>query len=286
MEEARHVRIPQASLARMRDWLVERYGDVAQADWLAEHGPRPLLDRRRLRRRHVGARAVRDALAPACRYLGIDVSEAVDVAADRFAERGFEARLPAGATSPTCRCRDGSVDLDLLAKACCTTPDSTRGALAALARLLKPGGRFLFYVYRQEGAGPRVHRRLYPREARRRWRRSRPGRRCEPLTQLGIALGELGAEIDIPRADRPARHPGRADRRPAPLLLARRQDVLPARPRFDEMNHINYDWYAPANAARQSPEEVRAWCAESGLEIEREVVEEAGITIIARKAAG
>ena len=55
---------------------------------------------------------------------------------------------------------------------------------------------------------------------------------------------------------------------------------------FDEMNHINYDWYAPANAARQTPEEVRAWCAESGLSIEREVIEEAGITVIARKGAG
>jgi hypothetical protein len=52
---------------------------------------------------------------------------------------------------------------------------------------------------------------------------------------------------------------------------------------FDEMNHINYDWYAPANAARQSPEEVREWCTEGGLKIEREVVEDAGITIIATK---
>ncbi len=59
------------------------------------------------------------------------------------------------------------------------------------------------------------------------------------------------------------------------------------RPDFtlEEMNHINFDWYAPANAHRQSPEEVRAWCVKAGLEIEREVVEEAGITIVARKVA-
>jgi hypothetical protein len=49
------------------------------------------------------------------------------------------------------------------------------------------------------------------------------------------------------------------------------------------MNHINFDWYAPANAFRQSPEDVRRWCADAGLEIEREVVEEAGITIVSRK---
>ncbi len=55
---------------------------------------------------------------------------------------------------------------------------------------------------------------------------------------------------------------------------------------LDEMNHINFDWYAPKNAHRQSAEEVRAWCAGLGLAIEREQVEEAGITVIARKPAG
>ena len=52
---------------------------------------------------------------------------------------------------------------------------------------------------------------------------------------------------------------------------------------LEELNHINYDWYAPANAHRQSPEEVRSWCGEAGLEIERENVQPAGITVIARK---
>lgn len=33
----------QASLARLRNWLVERYGDIARAPWLAEHGEQPLL---------------------------------------------------------------------------------------------------------------------------------------------------------------------------------------------------------------------------------------------------
>jgi arsenite methyltransferase len=49
------------------------------------------------------------------------------------------------------------------------------------------------------------------------------------------------------------------------------------------MNHLNFDWYAPKNAHRQSPEQVRRWCAELGLAVEHEHVEEAGITIIAKK---
>lgn len=51
----------------------------------------------------------------------------------------------------------------------------------------------------------------------------------------------------------------------------------------EQMNSINYGWFAPANAHRHTPEEVRAWCANASMAIEREVVEEAGITIIARK---
>jgi hypothetical protein len=52
---------------------------------------------------------------------------------------------------------------------------------------------------------------------------------------------------------------------------------------FDEMHHINYDWFAPRNAHRQSPDEVRRWCEEAGLVIEREDLQEAGITVVARR---
>ena len=52
---------------------------------------------------------------------------------------------------------------------------------------------------------------------------------------------------------------------------------------LEEMNHINFDWYRPTNCHRQSPEEVRLWCKEAGLNIERMYVENAGITVVARK---
>ena len=52
---------------------------------------------------------------------------------------------------------------------------------------------------------------------------------------------------------------------------------------IEEMNHINFDWFSPVNAHRQSPAEVRSWCDDVGLRIDREVVEHAGITIIATK---
>ena len=48
---------------------------------------------------------------------------------------------------------------------------------------------------------------------------------------------------------------------------------------FDEMNHINFDWYMPSNASRHTFEEIKNWCEQAHLIIEKTVVEDAGITI-------
>jgi SAM-dependent methyltransferase len=271
-----------ASLARMRAWLIERYGDVVHSGWFAGHGARPLLV-------DAGCGAGMSALElfgealPDIRYLGVDVSEAVDVAAARFAERGLQAGFMQ-ADIAQLPFPDASVDL-VFSEGVLHHTNSTQGALAALARLLKPGGRFLFYVYRRKGpirefTDDHIREKLQAMAPQQAWDA------LEPLTRLGIALGELGAQIDIPRPiDLLGIPAGRID---VQRLFYWHVAKMFYRPDLDldEMNHINYDWYAPANAARQSPEEVRAWCAESGLAIEREVIEEAGITVIARKGDG
>ena len=109
-------------------------------------------------------------------------------------------------------------------------------------------------------------------------------RAMEPLTSLGVALGELDAELDVPEPIELLGIP--AGRISVQRLFYWHVAKAFYRPdlTFDEMNHINFDWYVPTNAHRQSPEEVRAWCTAAGLTIEREVVEDAGITVIARKA--
>jgi hypothetical protein len=100
---------------------------------------------------------------------------------------------------------------------------------------------------------------------------------------LGKLLGELDIEIDLPE------NIPLLDIDAGKINLQRLfyWHILKCfyRPDYtvDEMNHINFDWYAPKNAFRQSPEEVEAWCDEAGLDILRERVEEAGITIVARK---
>jgi SAM-dependent methyltransferase len=268
-----------ASLARMRDWLLQRYGDVANAPWLAEHGRHPLLI-------DAGCGAGMSALEllgpvlPNLRYLGVDASDAVDTARARFAERGVSGafmqadmtRLPFA---------DGSVDLILAEGALHHTP-STEGALISLARLLKPGGRVLFYVYRRKGpvrefTDDYVRARLQTMTPDDAWNA------MEPLTRLGVALGELNVEIDIPEAiDLLGIPAGRVNVQRLFYWHVAKAFYHPELT-FDEMNHVNFDWYAPAHAHRHSPQEVRHWCADAGLKIEREVVEDAGITVIARK---
>ena len=215
------------------------------------------------------------------RYLGVDVSAAVDVAADTFAERGLPGAfmqadlmdLPLAAES---------VDV-IFSQGVLHHTDSTRAALLALAPLLKPGGRFLFYVYRRKGpvrefTDDHIRERIGEMSPEEAWQA------IVPLTKLGRALGELEAVVDVPEAvDLLGIPAGPTDVQRLFYWHVAKAYYDPELT-LDEMAHINFDWYAPRNAHRQSPEEVRAWCAEAGLAIEREEVQDAGITIVARRA--
>jgi len=268
------------TLKFFQPWLIEKYGDVAAAPWLFATSETPIL-------LDAGCGAALSALGlfgpvlDRMHYLGVDVSPAVDVAKARFAER----RLP-GAFMQVDLNRlplpDNAVDL-IFSEGVLHHTDSTRQALAAVVRHLKPGGRVLFYVYRKKGpirefTDDFVRDKLQGMTPEESWAA------MIPLSKLGKVLGDLNMEIDIPEKidllDIPA---GRID-----LQRFFYWHVLKAfyRPEMslDELNHLNFDWYAPKNAHRHSAEEVRAWCGELGLAIEHERIEAPGITVIARKA--
>jgi SAM-dependent methyltransferase len=213
-------------------------------------------------------------------YLGVDISNAVDVAADRFREQGYpgdflqinllELPLP-----------DESIDI-IFSEGVLHHTDSTERAFKYLAGKLKPGGRFLFYVYAKK-AVIREFTDDYIRDQLKELSDEEAWHALEPLTKLGIELGEKDCEIDVSED--------------IPFLGIKKGRInlqrffywhickLYYRPDWslDEMNHINYDWFRPFNCLRHTPEEVTRWAGEANLFIERMDVQDAGITVVARK---
>ena len=216
------------------------------------------------------------------RYLGADVSTAVDVAARRFAERGVKAGF-VQADLMQLPLPPESVDI-IFSEGVLHHTDNTRAALAAVLRHLKPGGRILFYVYRKKGP-IREFTDDFIRDKMQSLTPEKGWEAMQPLSKMGRVLGELDIELEIPE-------PIELLEIPAGKINLQRffyWHVCKAfyRPEMslEEINHINFDWFAPKNAHRHTIEEVRSWCVELGLKPERDVVEEAGITMIARKKA-
>lgn len=216
------------------------------------------------------------------RYVGADISTAVDIAAQDIAPLAPQSffvqsdlmKLPFGG---------GAFDIVVSEGVLHHTP-STRAALLELARLVKPGGILAFYVYAKK-APIREFTDDYIRELVSDLSPEDAWQALEPLTKLGIALGELNTKIVVPED--------------VPLLGIKKGSIdiqrlfywaickTYYRPEFslDEMNHINFDWFTPKYAHRQTPDEVDAWSREAGLSVERLHAEEAGITVVARRPA-
>jgi len=262
-----------------RDWLIERYcdGDPSQVGRWLTGGRKTILD--------AGCGAGFSAMLlfgdhlRDHEYVGVDISDAVDVARERFREAGYPGTFIRRDLLDV-PFADGTLDM-IFSEGVLHHTDSTERALKALAPKLRAGGRFLFYVYAskalvREFTDDAVRAALRPLSDEDAWKA------LEPLTKLGVALGELGVEIDVPEDI------------PYLGIKAGRLDIQRFfywnvcktfyRPDFtmEEMNHINFDWFRPLNCHRQTPEEVAQWCSEAKLEIERMDVQDAGITVVAR----
>ncbi len=265
---------------KTRKWLLDRYcaGDASLPSKWLEGSRKLILD--------AGCGSGFSALLlfgdliNAHDYLGVDISDATEVAKVRFAERNLQAdflqcdlmNLPIP---------DGSVDL-IFSEGVLHHTDNPEQAVHSLACKMKPGGRFLFYVYAKK-AVIREYTDDYVRHQLQFMTNEEAWEALKPLTQLGIALGKLNASITIPQG--------------IPFLGIKEGNYdlqrffywnickMFYRPDWtmEEMNHINFDWFRPLNCHRQTPEDVARWVAESGLLLERIATEEAGITVVARK---
>ena len=266
---------------KSRAWFLERFcdGDPSMVSGWLSNGRKLILD--------AGCGAGNSALllfGDHLRhhdYLGIDISDAVEVARDRFHKRGFDADFLqmdlCAAPIP-----DGSIDI-ILSEGVLHHTDNTEKSFKHLAKKLKSGGIFLFYIYAKKAA-VREYTDDFVRNQLMNMSDAEAWRALIPLTRLGMALGGLNTSIDIPE-DIP--------------LLGIRSGTMDIQRFFywyvckayydsdytlEEMNHINFDWFRPLNCHRHTPEEIIKWCKDANINIERLNVQQAGITVIARRA--
>ena len=262
-------------------WLSQKYGRITETIWFKSYGDHPVI----LDAGCGAALSAGELFAPAldtARYIGVDISTAVDVGRTRFRERGYNAAFIQSDLN-SIPLPEASVDI-VFSEGVLHHTDNTRAALTAVVRHLKPGGRAMFYVYRKKGP-IREFTDDYVRSLMQDMTPEEGWKAMESLTNLGILLGELDVDVEIPEditlLDIPA---GKINLQRLFYWHVAKTFYRPEM-NLDEMNHLNFDWYAPKNANRHTLAEVQGWCADLGIEIETEREEMAGLTIIAKKVA-
>lgn len=214
-------------------------------------------------------------------YIGIDVSSAVDMAKQRF-EEAEKPGLFMQLDILNLPFPKNSFDL-IFSEGVLHHTDSTERALKYLVPFLKPGGQFMFYVYKKKGpirefTDDYIRDKLQDMSEKEAWEA------LLPLTKLGKLLGDLDIEIDLPEGIDILEIPAGKINLQRFLYWHVMKMFYQPEWTIEEMNMTNYDWYAPANAHRQTLEEVKRWCHEAGMSIIHQKVEDAGITIIGTKS--
>ncbi len=213
-------------------------------------------------------------------YLGVDISDAVFVAKERFIERGIPARFE--------QCDLNSIpehygDFDIIfSEGVLHHTDSVGESIAELSKRLNKGGKFLFYVYLKK-APIREFTDDLIRDTISQLSNEEAWEALEPLSKLGKTLGDLNIEIDV-EEDIPFLGIT-AGRHSLQRIFYYKICKAYYRPEYSlaEMNHINFDWFRPLNCYRHSPDEITSFCEMAGLTIERLHIEESGASVIAIK---
>jgi SAM-dependent methyltransferase len=159
---------------------------------------------------------------------------------------------------------------------------STRESLRSLLTHLAPGGHVAFYVYRKKGP-IREFCDDHIRETTVNMSPDECMKVSEAITKFGKMLSDLKLTIDVPEdIDVLGIKKGKQDLQRFiywNVFKCYWNDTMD----WDANVITNFDWYHPLHAHRHSPDEVKTWCAEEGLDILHFDVQESGISTLARK---
>lgn len=261
-------------------WLLEKYGFGSTEEWARKFSS---VERVLDLGCGVGSASWPWLRSPAwsgnAMWVGADISDSIDVAADLLGEFANTHFVQADALELPFA--EATFDVILSEGVLHHTP-STRDAIAAAGRALREGGELHFYVYRRKGP-IREFTDDYVRQAISGLSNEDAWQAMRSVTTLAKQLSDLHVSVELD-----------AD---IPLLgiKAGKEDVQRLiywnfaklywndAASFEENVHANFDWYRPRYAHRQSAEEVRAWCEAEGLRITRFHEQPSGFTVIAAK---
>jgi len=261
-------------------WLMEKYGFDSLADWVDFFANRTrILDLGCGSGLSSAPWLESDYWDGQTPWVGVDISEAIDIAYERLHHIPNTSFCQADALSLPFA--ESTFDVVMAEGVLHHTP-ATRLAILAATKVLAPGGEFHFYVYRRKGpirefTDDYIREQIEPLSDEAAWETMRS------LTQLAQALSELQTNLVVPN-DVPLLGIKSGEHNIQRLIywnfakLYWNGDLS-----FEENLHINFDWYRPRYAHRQTAEEVRAWCAEAGLLIKWFHEQESGFTVRAVK---
>lgn len=213
-------------------------------------------------------------------YLGVDSSEAIDIASKRFKENNIKGEfIQADITDLPFNAPIFDV---IFSEGVLHHTNSVKDSIKYLSRLLLQGGRFLFYVYKKK-AVIREFVDDYVRKYLEKLNDEQAWKALIPLTRIGKVIGDLNIKINVPEEIPFLEIPAGEIELQRFFYWYIFKIYYKSNWSIEELNHINFDWYRPTNCHRHTPQQIIKWCTDSNLSIENIKVEEAGINVVAMK---
>lgn len=213
-------------------------------------------------------------------YLGVDISDSIAVAEKSFSESGIPGKFLKMDLNQL-ETQDVFFDI-IFSEGVLHHTDSVEKSIEVLARKLKMGGKFLFYVYIRK-APIREFTDDFIRNSIQDLTNDQAWEVLMPLTKLGKALGDLNVEIEV-EDDIPFLGIKKGKYNIQRLFYYKIAKAFYNKDfSLEELNHINFDWFRPLNCFRHTPEEIHSYVLKAGLKMERFHVEDSGITVIAER---
>jgi len=213
-------------------------------------------------------------------YIGVDISDSIELAKIEFNELDLQGTF---IQSDLFELDKEFVNFDLIFSEGVLhhTPSVERG-IKFLAERLSKDGFLLFYVYKKkapirEWTDDFIRNQVSDLEPDQAWEA------LEGLTEFGISLGELNAQIEV-KKDLPILGivAGKYDLQRLFYYVFMKAFYSPDLS-FEEMHHVNYDWYSPKYCWRHTPEDIESFCINSGLTVKQLHVDDSGISVVAKK---